>query len=51
MAACALNCLSYISATSSPLVYAPLISGVMPLFESGAFYPHATSPPFRPPRD
>ena len=50
MVACALNCPGYISAVSSSLVYAPLISGVMPFFESGAFYPEATSPPFRPPR-
>ena len=50
MAACTLNCLSYVGAISSPLVYPVTLAALMPLFESADLHSHTGSPPFRPPR-
>src|SRR5438132_14091188 len=50
MAACAVNCLSCASATSSALIYPMTLAVLMPLFESGLLHSQMGSPPFRPPR-
>jgi hypothetical protein len=50
MAGCTLNCLSYPGGVGSALVYSPVHTTAMPLFDGGALVPQTSSPPFRPPR-
>src|SRR5204862_6729808 len=50
MAACMVNCLSFATGTSSPLVYPVTPAALLPLFESGVLPSQMSNPPFRPPR-